>query len=600
MAYVREIGPYRVIRRLGGGGFGIVYLASSQDGVTVAVKVLRDPESALDRKFFHRELVAAQTIDSRFVGQVHDHNVNGELPWIAFRVAGTESLAEAIRSSAIDRGRTLSALLGGARGLVAIHDAGLLHRDVSPDNIIVTPDEGQLIDLGIASLGIGSTLTRMRVGKTAYLAPEQWSEGLDSQASDVWQWGVTAAKVLSGHLPFANAHSELVQFRLASEEAADLYGVGSSMEPLISGCLEKEPSSRPSAAALVRQVIEVIDAQSGLSSSDPMRLHVDESISRIDEFQVSDYGRLQAWPIVSTDREPRRRTFRFCGNSGYMHARVGDLISISWSADDVSGTASYDVLNVGQVLSSLRTGDEVMPSYPTVCSACDEPFEGDDSNGWWCVNHRSCPSKLIPRIEAELRYADRMLATGANFDRQRSRSRLVKHLVSEGHVENEVAFFAISDSDLSAACGGHGPGDVVDLISDRAAARGRPFGMALRNWFRLEESEARRLVRHFPTLVALTDASDVELAAAIAFRPAARVRALMGDVAGDPETAEQRNLEKAKSISQRLREPWFLEVVGGLELQGLRMVAEPNDWPATRRDRPTSTPTRRQNRSTEA
>ncbi|HEX2356571.1 MAG TPA: serine/threonine-protein kinase, partial [Micromonosporaceae bacterium] len=176
----RQLGRYRLLRRLGEGGMGVVYLAAAPDGPLVAVKAIRgdvadDPEF---RRRFRSEVARARQVPPFCTAEVLDADPDHDPPYLVVEYVDGPSLADAIR----ERGRFTSANLHGlaigvATALTAIHGAGVIHRDLKPSNVLLAPGSPKVIDFGIARAMRGSaghTRTDQVMGTVGYMAPERF------------------------------------------------------------------------------------------------------------------------------------------------------------------------------------------------------------------------------------------------------------------------------------------------------------------------------------------------------------------------------------------------------------------------------------------
>jgi predicted Ser/Thr protein kinase len=255
-----QIGPFRLLGRLGVGGMGRVYLARSAGGRTVAVKLVRAELAAQDefRRRFAREVEALERVGGAGTTPVIASDTAAKSPWVAIGYVPGPSL----RSVVVDQYgplpahsvRALAAGLGDALG--HIHAAGLLHRDLKPSNILLTVDGPRIIDFGIARAvdtvtDGGLTTTGAVVGSPGFMSPEQVRGERLTPASDVFCLGAVLAYAATGRPPFGSADSGVhaVLFRIAHEEP-DLAGLAPELEPLVRGCLNKDPAARPTAAEL--------------------------------------------------------------------------------------------------------------------------------------------------------------------------------------------------------------------------------------------------------------------------------------------------------------------------------------------------------------
>lgn len=177
-----RIGPYVLLKQLGGGGMGDVYLGRSRGGRLVAVKVVR-PHLAKAPEFRRRfavEVAAARQVGGFYTAMVVDADVTADVPWLATAYVPGPSLQEAVAAYGPLPAGTVAALGAGlAEGLTAIHSHGLVHRDLKPGNVILAEDGPRIIDFGIArALDAATRLTSHGViGTPAFMSPEQATDG---------------------------------------------------------------------------------------------------------------------------------------------------------------------------------------------------------------------------------------------------------------------------------------------------------------------------------------------------------------------------------------------------------------------------------------
>ncbi|MFE2415171.1 serine/threonine-protein kinase, partial [Kitasatospora sp. NPDC059408] len=258
----RIVGPYRLHRRLGAGGMGVVYLGSDRRGQRVALKLIR-AELAEDQEFrtrFAREIAAASRIRGGCTARVVGSDIEADRPWLATAYVPGPSLYKRVGDEG-PLGWQEAARVGAALadGLVKVHEAGVVHRDLKPSNILLSPRGPRIIDFGIAWSRGASTLTHVgtAVGSPGFLAPEQVRGVAVTPATDVFAFGATLAYALTGDTPFGSgASSEVMLYRVVHEEP-DLSDVPPQLAPLIRACLAKEPAERPGAAALHERLSEL-------------------------------------------------------------------------------------------------------------------------------------------------------------------------------------------------------------------------------------------------------------------------------------------------------------------------------------------------------
>ncbi|MFE9451397.1 serine/threonine-protein kinase [Streptomyces sp. NPDC006739] len=257
----RVVGSFRLHRRLGAGGMGVVYLGSDKKGQRVALKVIR-PDLAEDQEFrsrFAREVSAARRIRGGCTARLVAADLDADRPWFATQYVPGPSLHDKVA----DEGPLLAAeaaAIGAAlsEGLVAVHEAGVVHRDLKPSNILLSPKGPRIIDFGIAWSTGASTLTHVgtAVGSPGFLAPEQVRGAAVTPATDVFSLGATLAYASTGDSPFGHGSSEVMLYRVVHEEP-HLLGVPDALAPLVRACLAKDPEERPSTLQLSLRLKEI-------------------------------------------------------------------------------------------------------------------------------------------------------------------------------------------------------------------------------------------------------------------------------------------------------------------------------------------------------
>ncbi|MFG3290779.1 protein kinase [Streptomyces sp. NPDC048179] len=257
----RVVGSFRLHRRLGAGGMGVVYLGSDKKGQRVALKVIR-PDLAEDQEFrsrFAREVSAARRIRGGCTARLVAADLEAERPWFATQYVPGPSLHDKVA----DEGplhAAEAAAVGAAlsEGLVAVHEAGVVHRDLKPSNILLSPKGPRIIDFGIAWATGASTLTHVgtAVGSPGFLAPEQVRGAAVTPATDVFSLGATLAYASTGDSPFGHGSSEVMLYRVVHEEP-HLHGVPDALAPLVRACLAKDPEERPSTLQLSLRLKEI-------------------------------------------------------------------------------------------------------------------------------------------------------------------------------------------------------------------------------------------------------------------------------------------------------------------------------------------------------
>ena len=250
----RVVGPYRLHRRLGTGGMGVVYLGSDRRGQKVALKLIR-AELAEDQEFrtrFAREVAAAARIRGGCIARLVASDIDAERPWLATSYVPGPSLYKRVGDEGPLPWPEVAAIGAAlADGLVHVHQAGVVHRDLKPSNILISPKGPRIIDFGIAWSTGASTLTHVgtAVGSPGFLAPEQVRGIAVTGATDVFALGTTLAYAATGDSPFGSGSSEVMLYRVVHEEP-DLGEVPGALAPILRACLAKEPVDRPTTIQL--------------------------------------------------------------------------------------------------------------------------------------------------------------------------------------------------------------------------------------------------------------------------------------------------------------------------------------------------------------
>lgn len=244
-----HVGPYRLLAELGEGGMGVVHLAMAPDGSRVALKVLRahvigDREA---RERLALEVSSLRRIRSARIAEIIDADPDGPVPYVVTRYVPGLSLYHHVDEEGPVLGRDLlhaAACLGEA--LQAVHDVGVLHRDVKPTNVLMEGRSPVLIDFGLARVSDDPRLTRTGwlLGTPGYLAPEVLYGEDATTASDVHALAATLVFAATGRSPYGGGPWMGVMDRVRRGEH-DLTGVPQPLADLLTACLATEPHERP-------------------------------------------------------------------------------------------------------------------------------------------------------------------------------------------------------------------------------------------------------------------------------------------------------------------------------------------------------------------
>ena len=253
-------GRYRLRKAVGDGGMGAVWEAQDQQlDRPVAIKV-PDRRLAAEPSFverFRREARAAARLSHPNVAQVYDYGVDRGQPYLVMEFVPGETLASRLTREgpvSSDEARRIGAQAADA--LHAAHDAGVVHRDVKPGNIMVTPGgQAKVLDFGIAAAAAESRMTGTGIvlGTPTYMAPEQAAGEGATSASDIYSLGVVLYEMLAGRPPFEGDSALAVASAHVHREPEPLERAARSADPdvvaAIHQAMAKEPSARPASAA---------------------------------------------------------------------------------------------------------------------------------------------------------------------------------------------------------------------------------------------------------------------------------------------------------------------------------------------------------------
>ncbi|WP_143220122.1 serine/threonine-protein kinase, partial [Actinomadura sp. CNU-125] len=248
--------PYRLLARLGSGGMGTVYLGRSAAGRAVAIKIVH-PEFAADERFrerFRREAELSATVGGGFTAPVVDAAPDAPAPWLATAFLPSVPLRDAVRTSgALPPAAVRYLAAGVAEALAEIHGAGIVHRDLTPANVLLTADGPRVIDFGIARALDAATITNSEtpLGAPGFMSPEQAAGDPIGPSSDVFTLGATLMYASTGREPFGTGTWHEQVLRLRSERPRLDRVPDEELRALIAECMDRDPSRRPTAARLV-------------------------------------------------------------------------------------------------------------------------------------------------------------------------------------------------------------------------------------------------------------------------------------------------------------------------------------------------------------
>ncbi|WP_375387970.1 protein kinase, partial [uncultured Amnibacterium sp.] len=252
--------------RIAIGGMGEVWEATDLViGRPVAIKILKD-EYLGDPGFLERfraEARHAALVNHEGIANVYDYGEEDGSAFLVMELVPGEPLSSILeRQHTLPPDRVLDVVAQTAMALHAAHAAGLVHRDIKPGNLLVTPDgRVKITDFGIARITdqVPLTATGQVMGTVQYLSPEQASGQPASPATDIYSLGIVAYEALAGHRPFTGESQVAIAMAQINDIAPDLpHSVPEPIRRLVFACIAKAPSDRPTTAALLARAAQAL------------------------------------------------------------------------------------------------------------------------------------------------------------------------------------------------------------------------------------------------------------------------------------------------------------------------------------------------------
>ncbi|WP_371413109.1 serine/threonine-protein kinase [Mycolicibacterium sp. GF69] len=346
-------GHYRITDLLGQGGMGRVYRAEdTKKRRTVALKILAE-QYWQDERFrtrFQRESHAAAILQEPHVIPIHDWGEIDGHPYIDMRLVDGQTLQQLLRYGPLHPARAAFLVSGVAAALDAAHAAGLVHRDVKPQNIIVTPsDFPYLVDFGIAEAKgeSGLTTTGMQIGTFDYMAPERFRDEEVTPAADVYSLACVLYECLTGDAPFPKSSLEqMMSAHLMSpppRPSAVNRAVPTAFDEVVARGMAKEPDDRyGSCGALGRAAQRAVGSDNVISPASADTMHA--SVFRAGGGGASDRPTDVAPPVAATTSSTSSRQWLLPAALAVVGALllggIGVVIGLLASRDSDPPTAS--------------------------------------------------------------------------------------------------------------------------------------------------------------------------------------------------------------------------------------------------------------------
>ncbi|WP_327232899.1 serine/threonine-protein kinase [Streptomyces sp. NBC_01317] len=303
-----SVGGYRLLDRLGSGGMGVVYLASSASGMRVAVKVVHAQLAGDDefRTRFKQEVAAARRVSGAFTASVVDADPDAVQPWMATLYMPGPTLSHRVGGEGpLPPGELRRLALGLVEALDDIHRADVVHRDLKPANVLMARDGPRVIDFGISRAADHQsyTTTGRVLGTPPFMSPEQLNRPREvTAASDVFSLGALLMYAATGRGPFDDENPYLTMYRVVHEQPL-LDGVAQPLRRIVERCLAKEPAGRPGLGELAKMLEELPEDGEWDVPAEPVPAAGDIARATVDPRPAADPAPT-ADPTPTTDPPP--------------------------------------------------------------------------------------------------------------------------------------------------------------------------------------------------------------------------------------------------------------------------------------------------------
>ncbi|WP_261571049.1 serine/threonine-protein kinase [Frankia gtarii] len=362
-----RLGRFELTRQLGAGGMGVVYYGTAA-GTPVAVKVIR-ADLAGDAEFrarFRREITLMRRVVGTCTARVVDADPDADPPYLAVEYLPGPTLAARIQAQGPMEPEIVRTLaVGLAEALIAIHTAGVVHRDLKPGNVLLTASGPKVVDFGIATAADMTSLTRTgaAIGSPAYMSPEQIAGVAVGPPTDVFAWACTVAFAATGRPPFGHGPTDAVLFRIR-HDPPDLANVPVELRDLLSAALAKDPQHRPDARGLLRQMLVLSGNHAEATATDSDLFAAVTRVISDGWPSRTDPPPLLPLPATATSAPRKRRPRRMAAGS-IAAAMLAVAALAIFFGQPWQTTGSFVPAAAGTVTESPATTTRIITSSPS-------------------------------------------------------------------------------------------------------------------------------------------------------------------------------------------------------------------------------------------
>ncbi len=366
-------GRYQLSSRVAIGGMGEVWQATDLViGRTVAIKILKD-EYLGDPGFLERfraEARHAALVNHEGIANVFDYGEEDGSAYLVMELVPGEALSTILeRERVLATDRVLDIVAQTASALHAAHAAGLVHRDIKPGNLLITPDgRVKITDFGIARIAdqVPLTATGQVMGTVQYLSPEQASGHAASPTTDIYSLGIVAYEALAGRRPFTGESQVAIAMAQINEAPPELpVTISEPVRNLVYACIAKSPSDRPDSAAHLARAAQALRRGDVAAATASVGAIVGDS--SLAALAGANYGQ----PTASTRILPSTAVLDTPG--GDKEARRNP-----WTWPLIALVSLLAVVLIGTIIAlMMQPGDEPLPP-PTTPTEVQTPIETPD------------------------------------------------------------------------------------------------------------------------------------------------------------------------------------------------------------------------------